>query len=192
MAANEINPGSFHETYRQSVDLSVNPSKAPYDDRFDRQEHFCWGGRPWVKASGGQQQDAEPLLLQDAGYTVLSYNVFADCMCQNVRYSLSKKWEQRSKTLIREIASYNADILCLQDVDHFSDFWRPQLMLLGYASVYKKRTQKLSAHYEGVLVAYVLKMTAPLCYRALQHPAYHPSSLSLSLSLARPPPQSIK
>ena len=154
MAVQEHNPTVFHETYSQSLELSVNPLSKYYDESHDKAESFAWAGRPWVKAFGGQQQDPEPLLLQESGYTVLSYNVFADCKCSNVRYTMSKKWEKRASTLIREIASYNADILCLQDVDHFKDFWRAQLMLIGYDSVYKKRTQKLDAHYEGVLVAY--------------------------------------
>ena len=91
--------------------------------------------------------------LESLDLLLLTYNVFADCKCSNVRYTTAFKWEHRSKMLIQEIASYNADVLCLQDVDHFAEFWRPQLMLLGYDSLYKKRTCKRDSHYEGVVIA---------------------------------------
>jgi hypothetical protein len=154
MAAKEANPSEFHHTYEESVYTRDFPEQRVYDDTFDRLEKAAWGGRPWVSTAGGQQRDAEPILAKENGFTILSYNTFADCKCQNVRYSTAKKWKERSRNLINEIVSYNADIICLQDVDHFGDWWRPQLMIAGYDSVYKKRTHKRSAHYEGVLIAY--------------------------------------
>jgi len=39
-------------------------------------------------------------------------------------------------------------------MDHFKDWWRPQLMLLGYDSVWKQRPKKRDTYYEGVAVAY--------------------------------------
>ena len=154
MAAHELNPSEFHHTHGESTEVTENPPPPVYDDTYDKAEVFPHGGRPWVDAFGGQQKDPTPLLSDEPGFTVLSYNVFADCKCQTIRYSSSVKWETRRKKLIDEIASYNADILCLQDVDHFSTFWRPQLMLIGYDSLYKKRTSKRDAHYEGVVIAY--------------------------------------
>lgn len=154
MSARESNASEFHHTREESRSLSANPLASLYDDTYDRAEVFPNGGRPWVEAYGGQQKDPSPLLSREPGFTILSYNVFADCKCQSIRYSSTVKWETRRKKLIDEIASYNADILCLQDVDHFSTFWRPQLMLIGYDSVYKKRTSKRDAHYEGVVIAY--------------------------------------
>ena len=133
---------------------SSYPRFNPYDGKYDSAEVFPHGGRPWVDACGGQQKDPNPLLSNEPGFTFLSYNVFADYKCQTIRFSSTVKWETRRKKLINEIASYNADILCLQDVDHFATFWRPELMLIGYDSIYKKRTSKRDAHYEGVVVAY--------------------------------------
>lgn len=85
---------------------------------------------------------------------VLSYNIFADSKCVNVRYTNSKTWDVRKVTLLREIISYNADIICLQDVDHFGEWWQPQLMLAGYDAVWKKRTNEAHDPYEGVAIAY--------------------------------------
>lgn len=84
---------------------------------------------------------------------VLSYNVFCDAKCVGLRYSTTKKWEKRFVTLIEEIRSYDADVVCLQDLDRFEE-WRVQLMVLGYDSMFKRRTQKRDAHYEGVAIAY--------------------------------------
>ena len=60
----------------------------------------------------------------------------------------------RSKTLLAEIQAYNTDLICLQDVDHFEDWWRPQLSMLGYDIVYKPRTQLKDFHHEGVAIGY--------------------------------------
>ena len=54
-------------------------------------------------------------------------------------------------TLCSNLRSYSPSIICLQDIDHFQDFWRPQLMLLGYDSVYKQRTQLNDFHGEGII-----------------------------------------
>lgn len=38
----------------------------------------------------------------------------------------------RSVRILQEIKSSEADIICLQEVDHLDDFYRPQLESLGY------------------------------------------------------------
>ena len=84
----------------------------------------------------------------------LSYHIFANYKCQAVTYCGYKAWEYRSYRLLHEISVYDADIICLQDVDNFQDFWRPKLMLLGYDCIFKRRTHVREVFYEGVLVAY--------------------------------------
>jgi len=115
-----------------------------------------WGGRSFVETLILNQLDPNELRSKKGGRAlrVLSYNVFSDTKCSTLRYTTSKKWENRRVALIAEIKTYDADVLCLQDVDHFEDWWRVQLMVLGYDSVFKKRTQKTELHYEGVAVAY--------------------------------------
>jgi hypothetical protein len=114
-----------------------------------------WGGRSFVDTLILNQLDPNELRSKGGrALRVLSYNVFSDTKCSTLRYTTSKKWEIRRVALIAEIKTYDADVLCLQDVDHFEDWWRVQLMVLGYDSVFKKRTQKTELHYEGVAVAY--------------------------------------
>ena len=89
--------------------------------------------------------------------TVLSYNTLS----QNSAKKLSHyaeisvlNWLSRRQVLLREIFSMDADILCLQEVDDFDDWWRPQLSSAGYDSVYKRRTEHLRPRQEGVVIAY--------------------------------------
>jgi mRNA deadenylase 3'-5' endonuclease subunit Ccr4 len=35
-----------------------------------------------------------------------------------------------------EIADSNADLVCLQEVDHFEDFYNPELKKLGYHTLH--------------------------------------------------------
>ena len=83
--------------------------------------------------------------------TVLSYST----LCQEVAKDLSyvslkvSNWLKRREILLREIFSFDADVMCLQDVDDFNDWWRPQLSQAGYDAIYKKRTTHLRPRQEG-------------------------------------------
>lgn len=53
--------------------------------------------------------------------------------------------------------SYSADVICLQDVDHYGDFWKDQLTNSGYDVVFHPKTSKVklrSKTAEGVLIAW--------------------------------------
>lgn len=54
-------------------------------------------------------------------------------------------WSYRKQNLLRELLSYKADILCLQEVqsDHYQDFLAPELQRAGYTPIYKKKTTEL-------------------------------------------------
>ena len=111
-----------------------------------------WEGRCWL--DWGPAEVDTHRLREAGGFKVLSYHLFADRKCVNIRYSSSKIWSLRSSVLLQEIKSYDADILCLQDVDHFLDWWQPQLMFIGYDSLWKQRTCEYFDHGEGVVIAY--------------------------------------
>jgi hypothetical protein len=112
----------------------------------------AWEGRCWL--DWGVVEIDTHRLREAGGFKILSYHVFADKKCMNIRYSSSKLWTLRAHTLLEEIKSYDADIICLQDVDHFNDWWQPQLMFIGYDSLFKKRTSEFFDHSEGVVIAY--------------------------------------
>lgn len=115
-----------------------------------------YGGRSFLSTMICNQKDPSTLKSKRGHrpLRVVSYNVYSDAKCLTVRYSTTRKWEKRCITLIEEIRSYDADIICLQEVDHFEDWWRVQLMLLGYDSIFKKRTKEREIHYEGVVIAF--------------------------------------
>lgn len=49
---------------------------------------------------------------------------------------------------------FRADVLCLQDVDFFHQWWGPQLTSAGYDSLFKQRTSRSAVHREGVVIAW--------------------------------------
>ena len=67
---------------------------------------------------------------------VLSYNILADCYSKYFMFKYVRhghlNFHYRSQRIIHEITESNSDIICLQEVDHFEDFYRPQLERLGY------------------------------------------------------------
>jgi CCR4-NOT transcription complex subunit 6 len=58
---------------------------------------------------------------------------FPNCKPENL------PWAARRNALLENIEALNADIVCLQEVEHFEGFWRPALRALGYRGVYKQR-----------------------------------------------------
>jgi Fibronectin type III domain/Endonuclease/Exonuclease/phosphatase family len=111
-----------------------------------------WEGRCWLSSTDTVTETSHNKKKQ---LKFCSYNVLSDASCSKNRHSTTKNWiAVRRTTLLREINSYNADIICLQDVDHFYEWWRPQLASLGYDSIYKQRTSLRSPRVEGVVVAY--------------------------------------
>jgi CCR4-NOT transcription complex subunit 6 len=54
-------------------------------------------------------------------------------------------WPYRRLNLLKELLGYNADVLCLQEVqsNHFTDFLAPEMAKAGYTAIYKKKTTEL-------------------------------------------------
>ncbi|PRQ21418.1 putative poly(A)-specific ribonuclease [Rosa chinensis] len=78
-------------------------------------------------------------------FSVLSYNVLGNLYTDPYRYSYcpewARSWEYRQQNLLNEIIEYDADILCLQEVqsNHLEYFFEPELAKCGYSVIYKKR-----------------------------------------------------
>mmetsp|Transcript_536 Transcript_536/g.901 ORF Transcript_536/g.901 Transcript_536/m.901 type:complete len:815 (-) Transcript_536:65-2509(-) len=107
-----------------------------------------WEGRVWINSENNAVDS------HNRSFSVVSYHLLADSKITSVNYSTTRNWDLRSLTILQEIRSYLPDVLCLQDVDHFAEWWRPQLMLLGYDTVYKQRTEIKDFRSEGVAIAY--------------------------------------
>ncbi|CAA7395335.1 unnamed protein product [Spirodela intermedia] len=82
-------------------------------------------------------------------FTVLSYNILSDVYASSEMYSYcpswALSWHYRRQNLLREIIGYHADILCLQEVqiNHFDEFFAPELDKHGYQALYKKKTSEV-------------------------------------------------
>lgn len=46
-------------------------------------------------------------------------------------------WKNRSRRSLEEILTYEPDIICLEEVDHFKDCYLPALESVGYAGLFK-------------------------------------------------------
>lgn len=45
-------------------------------------------------------------------------------------------WQHRQHLILEEIVASAAHIVCLQECNHFADFFAPQLAALGYSGVF--------------------------------------------------------
>ncbi|KAI3426985.1 hypothetical protein D9Q98_006929 [Chlorella vulgaris] len=82
-------------------------------------------------------------------FTLLSYNLLADLYATGDQFGYcppwALAWPYRRLNLLKELLGYDADILCLQEVqsNHFQDFLAPELQKAGYTAIYKKKTTEL-------------------------------------------------
>lgn len=88
--------------------------------------------------------------------SVLSWNCLADCYAHGTSIGKKEKsepilaWPVRSKTIFDILRFQNADIVCLQEVDHFEESYKPFLDSLNYCVIYLQR----SGREDGVLIAF--------------------------------------
>ena len=97
------------------------------------QEAYAAPERAWRPADVG---DVEGDVL-----TICSYNVLAPLFTTPGAYvrepttpEWSLAWPWRGASLVREVETYAADVLCMQEVqsDQFGDFWQPELAKIGF------------------------------------------------------------
>lgn len=93
-------------------------------------------------------QHHNPSISKTNGFKVLCYNTLADIYATSQVYPYcplwALSWSYRRNNLLREILSYQADVVCLQEVqgDHFEDFFQPQMSLNGYDGIFKHKTRE--------------------------------------------------
>ncbi|KAF0693619.1 Aste57867_15484 [Aphanomyces stellatus] len=84
-----------------------------------------------------------------SSFRIVSFNVLADYLANSPDGNLAHshptqafkfKWPFRNTRLLREMLTWHASILCLQEVDHFDDFFDPELRKYGYVGYHKQRT----------------------------------------------------
>ncbi|POM71539.1 Putative mrna deadenylase and ccr4-not complex subunit ccr4p [Phytophthora palmivora] len=87
---------------------------------------------------------------------VMTYNVLAQCYVRSTFFPYCKsselRWKNRSKHLEAVFASslpVSPDIICLQEVDNYNEFWAGTMKKLGYEGIFVKKT---SSKPDGVAV----------------------------------------
>jgi hypothetical protein len=89
--------------------------------------------------------------LSSPSITIVTYNVLAEVYATSEKHyhcpPLALLWEHRRENLVKEMIQYDADIVCLQEVqsDHFYAFFQPELKKLGYAGLYKQNRENGTA-----------------------------------------------
>eukprot|EP01041_Mallomonas_annulata_P002674 gene2674-5263_t len=78
------------------------------------------------------------------GFRVLQFNILADGL-SGLHPDLGEfsrispchlKWSYRKDRILNEILQYEPDIISLQEVDHYYDFFLPELSLRGYDGLF--------------------------------------------------------
>ena len=110
--------------------------------------YFCYEGlrRHWERVRPVDSRSAIHQTIDSL--TVATYNTLSDEQSR-LNSSLYRhlpgyilSWPHRSRLLMQEMVYFNADILCLQEIDeaHYYDFFRRRLSDYGYLGWYKRRT----------------------------------------------------
>lgn len=88
------------------------------------------------------------------GFRIISYNVLAEIYATQSQYPYCPPWalsfEYRRKLLMTELRRYDADIMCLQEVqaDQFNTSLYHDLLAAGYEGLFKAKT-RVSMGREG-------------------------------------------
>mmetsp|Transcript_12094 Transcript_12094/g.22193 ORF Transcript_12094/g.22193 Transcript_12094/m.22193 type:complete len:335 (+) Transcript_12094:43-1047(+) len=93
--------------------------------------------RSWVSSSSAADGEVAKETVK-----VMSFNILADSKQGSESWEATPPeallWEQRKWRLLEEILVSEADIVCLQEADHFEDFFQPQLRRVGFAGIIQK------------------------------------------------------
>ncbi|QLG72215.1 hypothetical protein HG535_0C05690 [Zygotorulaspora mrakii] len=89
--------------------------------------------------------DGEP--LTGFQFSLMTYNCLAQALIRRKMFpdgGDALKWHRRSQVLKREFKHYNADVICLQEIDYiqYENFWKSELEKLGYDTQFNRNGTK--------------------------------------------------
>eukprot|EP00210_Caulerpa_lentillifera_P002961 g2827.t1 len=108
--------------------------------------------RSWVAIDGGTKRTSTISSSRpQPGFKVLQWNVLADGLAQNGNFtnvpSEVLEWNRRWPLILSEIQEADADVICLQEVNKYDDFFRPALEKAGYQSYYLPKLNSPATKY---------------------------------------------
>ncbi|KAH0510460.1 Protein angel-like protein 2 [Microtus ochrogaster] len=112
-------------------------------------EYLC--SRKKEKLKDGEDENADPTCEDSEGkfdFSVMSYNILSQDLLEDNSHLYRHcrrpvlHWSFRFPNIMKEIKHFDADVLCLQEVqeDHYGTEIRPSLESLGYHCEYKMKT----------------------------------------------------
>ena len=87
------------------------------------------------------------ILLSCSLYTALSHSTSTSNFVRAPQEVL--KWENRKGKILEEILRSGADIVCLEEVDHFPDFFQPKLSENGFKGIFKPKQPSPCLNVDG-------------------------------------------
>ncbi|KAI7860629.1 Endonuclease/exonuclease/phosphatase [Circinella umbellata] len=101
-------------------------------------------------------------------FSIMSFNLLGQCLIKRKLFPDSGdmlKWKTRRNMVSAEIEMYKSDIMCLQEVDNYTEYYKPILEKLGYMAEYTKHPKKL----HGLLIAYNPKVFEMIKYATVDY-----------------------
>ena len=70
--------------------------------------------------------------------SIMTFNVLAQCYTRSeffpsVSPKAALKWKNRGPKIVEEIIRYSPDVVCLQEVDAYTEFFEPELSAHNYS-----------------------------------------------------------
>ena len=89
----------------------------------------------------------------------MSYNILADRLASLPKFreyvpQVVRDFGFRSRRIIGELVNANADLVCLQEVDNFEEFYKEQLARLGYETLFRPKAAPEFAQQHGIATAF--------------------------------------
>ncbi|KAI1895495.1 hypothetical protein AGOR_G00106850 [Albula goreensis] len=127
---------------------------------------------PHIESEHLQGAGLDPQKLFE--FTIMSYNILAQDLLeanQDLYQHCAPEvlaWEFRLQNILREFEQWDADILCLQEVqeNHYIEQLHPALSNMGYACVYKRRT---GTKTDGCAICYRQTLFSQLSLREVEY-----------------------
>ncbi|KAK9449404.1 Endonuclease/exonuclease/phosphatase [Limtongia smithiae] len=148
------------ERAKRNAELGIVPQEQGFDCRFVE--------RPMLRVA--EDDDGAPGIVMK----IMTYNVLGQALIRRKLFPTNGnalKWRWRSRVLLSELRLYDADIMCLQEVDkaQLEPFYFPELEKLGYTVLFHCGQGK----NHGLLLCW---RTSMFCLDASKHVDYDDDS----------------
>ncbi|XP_072895514.1 protein angel homolog 1-like isoform X1 [Hemitrygon akajei] len=150
MASHSMSQPAGSQIWHLSTALGVNEAAANTLWQFQNEGDLLMNigqlSRTWEPLKRQRVDEASKGGLFE--FTIMSYNILSQDLLETNKdlYSHCQPefltWEFRFQNIMEEFESWDADIMCLQEVqeNHYYQQFRPALQLRGYDCIYKRRT----------------------------------------------------